>query len=177
MKLIIFVPRYTSHSTTSLNHKPPASYIFLQPPAVVSAFLEKLEEITREKARDADANSPPVPFLEEILGDAYGDAMDGQLACINDKRTMKQSINPSECGIRKNMVGKDGGLDRVKIVAYDRFTKSTKHPRVAGSWLSKIYLPLSNADKYRPFENNFTVICLGEIETEAFQSLADIRAR
>lgn len=70
-----------------------------------------------------------------------------------------------------------GGLDRVKIVAYDRFTKSTKHPRVAGSWLSKIYLPLSNADKYRPLENNFTVICLGEIETEAFQSLADIRAR
>lgn len=72
------------------------------------------------------------------------------------------------------------GLDRIrkkkKNGDHDRFTKSTKHPRVAGSWLSKIYIPLSNADKYRPFENNFTVICLGEIETEAFQSLADIRA-
>lgn len=90
----------------------------------------------------------------------------------------KQSINRSEWELRKRKVKPRLGSNekKKKNGDHDRFTKSTKHPRVAGSWLSKIYIPLSNADKYRPFENNFTVICLGEIETEAFQSLADIRA-
>lgn len=90
----------------------------------------------------------------------------------------KQSINRSEWELRKRKVKPRLGSNEKnkKNGDHDRFTKSTKHPRVAGSWLSKIYIPLSNADKYRPFENNFTVICLGEIETEAFQSLADIRA-
>lgn len=92
----------------------------------------------------------------------------------------KQSINRSEWERTSKEESKTEAWiewkKKKKNGDHDRFTKSTKHPRVAGSWLSKIYIPLSNADKYRPFENNFTVICLGEIETEAFQSLADIRA-